>query len=212
MPNIKELIFPYSQTGLTTVCIVMKQIATGYFLDHVDGVYRAVPVNPFVPLPELSSPEQGTYARDENRSVWPNGLYRGLVYPDATGTKAPIGAEEMYIADDAQVNTDEVIDNIHDDIAALLDIGSGDTAVNHNTGGVDNLRAVTALGVGIDNVVILAYLKTDYDAGGRTVKGASTTKSDGRWQHDMMLDAGFTYTLVFYKEDEYGPNNVEVSI
>lgn len=113
MAGIKELVFPYSQTDLTTVCIVMKQLSTGYFLDYIDGIYRAVPANPYVPLTELASPEQGVYARNEDRAVWPDGLYRGLVYPDATGTKAPIGAEEMYIADDAQVNASKVIEFIY---------------------------------------------------------------------------------------------------
>jgi len=109
MANIKKLTFPYSQTGLTTVCIILKQMATGYFLDHVDGVYRAVPANPYIPLPELATPEQGTYERNENRSVWSDGLYRGLVYPDATGTKPPIGSEEMYIVSDMEVVIDATI-------------------------------------------------------------------------------------------------------
>ena len=103
MPDIKTLTFPYSSTGLTDICIVVKQIATGYFLDHTDGVYRETPANPYIPLVELATPEQGTYERNEDRTVWSDGSYRSLVYPDATGTKAPIGAEEMYIKADAEV-------------------------------------------------------------------------------------------------------------
>ena len=103
MANIKKITFPYSVIGMTTVCVVLKQMSTGYICDHIDGVYKAVPANPYVPLAELAVPEQGTYERNENRTVWANGLYRGLVYPDATGTKAPIGSEEMYIVSDAEV-------------------------------------------------------------------------------------------------------------
>lgn len=205
MANIKELIFPYSQVGLTTVCIVMKQVATGYFLDHVDGVYRAIPVNPYVPLAELSSPEQGTYERDEDRTAWADGLYRGLVYPDATGTKAPIGSEEMYIKDDIEVD----IGNMD-----LANIGSGDTAVNHNTGGVDNLRYVYQ-GQGIDNAIIKIYLKSDYDAGNMSnayVKARSMTKIDGRWQWPVYLDSGFTYSFIFYKQGIYSPTKKDVTI
>ena len=127
MPNIKKIIFPYSQTGLTTVCIVMKQMATGHFLDHVDGAYKAAPANPYVPLPELATPEQGTYERNENRTVWADGLYRGLVYPDATGTKAPIGSEEMYIKDDVEIISEADIKFVFDCIKNkkyLVKVGS----------------------------------------------------------------------------------------
>ena len=73
--------------------------------------------------------------------------------------------------------------------------GDGDVSVNHNTGGTDALR-VTHNGVGVDECRIRAYLKSDYDAGSRVVRGEVTTGSDGRWIEDMMLDPG-VYRLTF---------------
>ena len=81
------------------------------------------------------------------------------------------------------------------DALAVLGAGDGDTIVNHDTGGVDNLRAEVA-GVGVDGLSIRAYLKLLYDLGVFVVCGNSTTGSDGRWVRPMMLDAD-TYTIVF---------------
>ncbi len=208
MANIKTLTFPYSSTGLTDVCVVVKQITTGYLLDHVDGVYRETPANPYIPLVELATPEQGVYERDESRSVWSNGLYRGLVYLDATGTKAPIGTEEMYINADTEVIVADLVVDIDGS-------GTGDTPVNHDTGGTDVLRVIDGTGAGIDQVTILAILKADYDAGNRTgtyIKGRTVTGVDGRWANDVMLESGETYTIVFYKESEYQLTTQEVTV
>lgn len=73
--------------------------------------------------------------------------------------------------------------------------GDGDTPVDHNTGGTDALR-YTLGGDGADNVVIKAYLKSEYDAGTRTLRGTAHTGPDGRWLAPLMLNAGAIYTLV----------------
>jgi len=99
-------------------------------------------------------------------------------------------------------------------VKALLN-GTGDTAVDHNTGGADNLRVTTSGGVGVDNVTIKAYLKSDYDAGnnGDTyIQGRGITKADGRWTYPIYLDAGSTYKIVFYKQGEYKVTTAEVTI
>lgn len=91
------------------------------------------------------------------------------------------------------------------DIMTVL--GTGAIQVNHNSGGTDNLRYVIA-GVGIDNAVIEAYLTTDYNSGNTGAayrKGRSNTDANGRWEKNMALDAG-SYTFVFYKQGEYGPD------
>lgn len=74
--------------------------------------------------------------------------------------------------------------------------GTGDIAVNHNTGGTDHLAFKTSGGDGIDGATVRAYVKSEYDAGTRTVRGQVMTGTDGRWIEDMMLDAD-TYTFVF---------------
>ena len=93
--------------------------------------------------------------------------------------------------------------------------GSGDTAVNHNTGGVDNIRFLDGSGVPIDNVEIKAYLKTDFDAGNTGdvyIKGSSRTRVDGRWEWAINLDSGFTYTIMGYKQGAFSAVTKEVTI
>jgi len=81
--------------------------------------------------------------------------------------------------------------------------GDGDTAVNHNTGGVDNLRAADAAGNGLDGVTLRAYLKTEFDANATTatLRATAVTGADGRWTTPMMLDSGLVYTLIFSRPD-----------
>jgi len=204
----KIISIAWSEITVTIYCIIRRE-TDSYRLNDADGAFTAAPADPYLSLTE-DAIIKGLYEVSESRTVWTDGTYLVVVYKQSGVSPSPvadtlIGAEEIYIRDDTEVIVDA-------SIAALLDVGSGDTAVNHNTGGVDNLRAVTIGGDGIDGVIILAYLKSEYDTGGRTLRGSSITKADGRWLYDMMLSSGLTYTLVFYKEDEYEPNNVEVTI
>lgn len=88
--------------------------------------------------------------------------------------------------------------------------GDGDIPVDHNTGGTDNLR-LTRDGIGIGDAIIIAYLKSDYDAGNRTRRGKSTTGDDGRWLYPMMLDPG-TYILIAEKPGVYKPDPREIEV
>jgi hypothetical protein len=93
--------------------------------------------------------------------------------------------------------------------------GQGNTNVNHNTGGADNLRYTTATGAGISAAIVKAFLKTDYDAGHKTdafVKGRTFTDINGRWLADLYLDFGYTYTILFYKSGTFGPDTKEVTL
>lgn len=85
------------------------------------------------------------------------------------------------------------------DVQAASPAGDGDTAVNHDTGGTDNLR-LEYNGNGIDNASIRAFLKSEFDADPTSATlraGPIYTGADGRWVGVMMLNAGLTYTLVF---------------
>lgn len=84
--------------------------------------------------------------------------------------------------------------------------GSGDTPVNEDTGGTDALAYKTSGGAGIQGATIKAYLTSEYNAGVYTVRGQTTTLSDGGWAAPMMLEADTSYTLVFYKAGAYGPD------
>lgn len=73
--------------------------------------------------------------------------------------------------------------------------GDGDVPVDHNTGGSDEIQYLVD-GEGADNVIIKAYLKSEYDVGTRTLRGTAYTGPDGRWLVPLMLNAGVTYVLV----------------
>jgi hypothetical protein len=90
--------------------------------------------------------------------------------------------------------------------------GAGDTAVNHNTGGTDNLRYVTSLGAGIDNANVRAYLKADFDAGNFVQRGQATTDVNGRWVAPMFLNTGNTYTFIFEKPGNFGSDKKEQAV
>jgi len=85
-------------------------------------------------------------------------------------------------------------------VQAASPLGDGDTTVNHDTGGADNLRLVDPDGNGIDNAAIRAYVKAEYDADPTTATlraGPLQTGADGRWVGTMMLNAGLAYSIVF---------------
>ena len=92
--------------------------------------------------------------------------------------------------------------------------GTGSVVVDHDYGGADALAYKTAGGVGIDNAVIRAYLKTDYDAGNTGsgyIVATTTTDVNGRWTNQMNLDPA-TYTLYYFKQGAYGPDTQEVTV
>jgi hypothetical protein len=103
------------------------------------------------------------------------------------------------------------VDTILNKIGAIT---SGNILVDHNYGGTDNLTAQTAAGAGIDEVLIQAFLSSDYATGNRSaafVRGSTRTDVNGRWLTPFALDAE-TYTLVYFKQGTYGPNTVNVTV
>ncbi len=99
-------------------------------------------------------------------------------------------------------------------IALLYSAGSGGIEVDHDYGGADSLTYKTGASVPIDNAEVRAFLTTDYAAGNTTFayqKGYTTTDVNGQWESSMWLDAA-TYTFVFVKQGDYGPDTSEVAI
>lgn len=99
---------------------------------------------------------------------------------------------------------------------AALDVGggSGDTLVNEDTGGTDALQVTDSSGNGIENVTILAYVASEFasNPATATVRATASTAADGRWESPyMMLDAGTTYTLYFYKQGVFGPATTNIT-
>jgi hypothetical protein len=113
--------------------------------------------------------------------------------PDAVDALVDWSVEFREQAAEAPAVTDPVV--AAGLASAAADAGTGDTPVDHNTGGADAMR-YTMFGAGAASVTIRAYLKSDYDAGNRTVRGVAVTGPDGRWLNPLMLSGGQTYVLV----------------
>lgn len=77
--------------------------------------------------------------------------------------------------------------------------GCGSVVVDHDYGGADRLRYITPDGCGIPGACVLAFTKTNYDLGLRSMAhatAASTTTGAGRWAYALKLDPG-QYVLVY---------------
>jgi hypothetical protein len=90
--------------------------------------------------------------------------------------------------------------------------GIGYVAVNHNTGGTDNLRYLYGSNP-IGDGTIIAYLASDYTAGNTSnPQGQSTTGADGRWLSPIILQSGYTYTLAFSKQGVFETSTTSVTV
>jgi hypothetical protein len=104
MANVKDVYLPFQATGLSGVYMRVRQDSTGYFLDHADGAFRAVPATPNIPLVEVVS-LPSVYFISESRTVWINGEYNIFGY-DVTNVL--ICGATMFIMDDVEVTMDDV--------------------------------------------------------------------------------------------------------
>jgi len=130
------------------------------------------------------------------------------LYPGDTVTVNVTG-----LVDDDQV---DVLTTLRDATAVKLSqiAGIGPIAVDHNYGGTDALTYETPQGAGIDGATIDVYRKADYDSGNTGnvyVLGRATTVDGGRWAYPVMLSPD-TYTLIYYKLDDYGPDRRDVDV
>lgn len=89
--------------------------------------------------------------------------------------------------------------------------GGGHVPINQDTGGADTFTVKDGSGAGIENALVMAYVKAEYDAGTFTLRGQTTTKADGTWNANLMLNDGIEYTLVFYKPGAFGPSTATVT-
>ena len=89
----------------------------------------------------------------------------------------------------------------------------GGVAVNHDTGGVDNLRVIAG-GVGVSGAVLRAYLAGDWATSPLTavLLASTATGSDGRWITPIYLMPGYTYTIVADKPGVFTPRVLDVSV
>lgn len=86
--------------------------------------------------------------------------------------------------------------------------GTGCIRVTQDYGGIDNLSYQLADCCGISGATILAFNKSDWDAGHRVPSAAvasSQTTTNGTWAWAMQLNPG-DYVLTYNKLGEYGPD------
>lgn len=92
--------------------------------------------------------------------------------------------------------------------------GDGAITVTHDYGGTDNFRVIDMNGFGIDNVLITAYLKSDFDVGNTSngyIVAQTNTNVEGRWAVPLRLDPN-DYTLLFSKQGVVISDTREVTV
>lgn len=86
-------------------------------------------------------------------------------------------------------------------------------ALTENSGGQNNLQYVTRGGTPITGATIRVYKKIDWETRNYTkVVGTTVTIATGGWQTPVFAEVGETYTIVFNKPNEYGPDTVEITV
>jgi len=83
--------------------------------------------------------------------------------------------------------------------------------LDENYGATDALRYMTPGGTPIADAQIRVYYKFDYDAGAlNSPVGLSKTNAYGRWHNPVLVLPGYTYTIQFFKPNDFGPDTAEV--
>lgn len=86
-------------------------------------------------------------------------------------------------------------------------------ALNENAGGQNNLQYVSRGGTPIANATIRVYKKIDWETKNYTkVVGTTLTTATGGWQVPVFVEVGETYSVVFHKPNEYGPDVAEITV
>lgn len=85
--------------------------------------------------------------------------------------------------------------------------------LNEDYGDINSLQYATDGGDPIEAAQVRVFKKTDYDLEnfGAAI-GVTTTDSSGAWANPITVEAGFTYTVEFFKPGAYGPNAQEVIV
>jgi len=94
----KKVYLPYYSSGAVGLYARIFQVATGYWLDYMDGIFKNVPTNPRSSLLEVVN---SIYYMTESRTVWGDGQYQAYGYDSADYLFA--GAE-LYILNDIEVS------------------------------------------------------------------------------------------------------------
>lgn len=100
MANFKNIYLPYNKTGETGLYGRIVQLATGFWLDNTDGIFRAVPVLFDIPTIEIIQ-APSVYMITENRAIWANGEYSVYGYDS---TNYLFAGATIFILNDIEVS------------------------------------------------------------------------------------------------------------
>jgi len=159
MANQKSGYFPYKLTGQVGMYGRVKQVSNGYFLDNVDGDFRAVAATPNIPLTEsLTTPS--VYYFNDSRTIWDNGEYQIFGY---TSLNVLFSVGNLYIYDDTEVSDSVIQDDIKRVLGMLHENVSIDNTVYDTDNNLISARVriySTPSDVGTDTNVIGTYTVT----------------------------------------------------
>jgi hypothetical protein len=192
--RILQLLAQYDGLPGLDLFVRIKRVSDGYYLDFSTEEFSDTPTDMDHLLTESPST---TYTRTFDVTGWADGDYT-IEYWENTDPVTSISADET------------VTKTAGDPLEVL---GLDQEPVNHDTGGIDNLQYTDSGTNPISAANVRVYLKSDYDAENfDNIIGHTLTNADGRWTNPIFVDRGNTYTVVFQKENEYGPDAIEVTV
>lgn len=131
-----------------------------------------------------------------NDSVVPHRYYR-LITLDRYGNQGVDEAPTSFKAGNAPVET-----------PALHSL-----PLDENTGGPNALQYLSQGGTPIKEARIRVYKKIDWDTRNyANAIGTTITLATGGWESPIFVTPGDTYTIVFSKPNEFGPDTVEMTV
>lgn len=85
--------------------------------------------------------------------------------------------------------------------------------LDEDYGATNALQPTDEDGVPLDEVQIRIWKKIDFDLQNfEAVVGVTETDETGSWTQPVVVEAGFTYVIQFYKPGSFGPNSTEVIV
>jgi hypothetical protein len=162
----------------------------------VTGPYTLlIQVLHMIPSTAWSNTEQCFFYDDPVQPLIPYRYYR-IATLDRYGNRAEDDAPTPFHAGNNPIDTPE----LHT------------LALTADTGGPNNLQYISQGGTPIKDARIRVYKKIDWDTRNfANVVGTTLTLGDGTWKDPVFVQPGETYTVVYSKVNEFGPNTAEVT-
>ena len=154
----------------------------------------------------------GFYEANIDTSGYDTGQYFIYVYATVDGENPATTIGFQLVSADRTVK--QTFDDIETIVEATPNIGDGSVSIDHDYGGTDNYRVLSASGKPIADVQIKAYTSTDYNNGRKSntyIVGQTETKSDGRWKSVIRLDPG-TYVFEFSKRTAFKTKTASITV